>query len=54
VKEAVHELGHTLRLAHCSNAGCVMYFSNSLDDTDRKGDTYCERCVARLHAQRRR
>ncbi len=44
VKEAVHELGHTLGLAHCDNARCVMHFSNSLLDTDIKGKQFCERC----------
>jgi len=44
VKEAVHEIGHTLGLPHCRNPECVMFFSNSILDTDRKGSTFCERC----------
>jgi len=44
VKEAIHELGHTLGLHHCRYAKCVMFFSNSLLDTDRKGSTFCEKC----------
>jgi archaemetzincin len=44
VKEAVHELGHTFGLNHCKNIKCVMYFSNSLYDTDVKGRNFCERC----------
>ena len=48
VKEAVHELGHTLGLSHCDRPSCVMYFSNSLSDTDRKGEDYCETCSRKL------
>ncbi len=46
--EAVHELGHTYGLNHCSNPHCVMFFSNSLMDTDRKGSEFCPRCKALL------
>lgn len=48
VTEVVHELGHTLGLQHCPDARCVMHFSNSLVDTDRKGIKYCERCREKL------
>lgn len=41
-KEAVHELGHTYGLAHCPDLKCVMFFSNSLMDTDRKSSSFCE------------
>lgn len=48
LKEAVHELGHTFGLAHCRNPDCVMRFSNSLADTDRKGTGFCAICRRRL------
>jgi len=48
LKEAVHELGHTFRLAHCSNPSCVMFFSNSLLDTDRKTSDFCQVCRRKL------
>lgn len=46
--EAVHELGHTYGLGHCKNPRCVMFFSNSLMDTDRKGPEFCSKCGGRL------
>jgi len=46
--EAVHELGHTYGLPHCKNPRCVMFFSNSLSDTDRKGYEFCPRCLKKL------
>lgn len=48
VKEAVHELGHTTGLKHCPNPECVMFFSNSLDDTDRKQAAFCSQCRPKL------
>jgi len=48
VKEAVHELGHTYGLGHCRNLRCVMCFSNSLRDVDRKGRDFCPSCRRRL------
>jgi len=53
LKEAMHELGHTLGLAHCADPGCVMWFSNTLGETDRKGAAYCSRCEERLRLARR-
>ncbi len=48
VKEAVHEIGHTLGLAHDEErAGCVMHFSRTLADTDRKGRDYCPACASK-------
>jgi archaemetzincin len=47
-KEAVHELGHTMGLNHCSNPFCVMYFSNSIFETDRKQSLFCSKCHLKL------
>jgi archaemetzincin len=49
VKEAVHEIGHTLGLRHCLRSSCVMHFSNSISDTDIKQSLFCDRCD--LHAK---
>ncbi|MHC4278344.1 MAG: archaemetzincin family Zn-dependent metalloprotease [Planctomycetota bacterium] len=46
--EAVHELGHTYGLGHCRNPRCVMFFFDSLIDTDRKGPGFCPVCKDRL------
>jgi len=48
-KEAIHELGHTFGLAHCSNPRCVMSFSNNILEVDGKSSTFCNVCRRRLH-----
>ena len=48
LKEAVHELGHTLGLMHCSRSSCVMHFSNSISDTDIKHSLFCDRCYSHV------
>jgi archaemetzincin len=46
--EAIHELGHSYGLAHCGDIHCVMWFSNSLAETDRKGTRFCPTHAAEL------
>ena len=51
VKEAVHEVGHLIGLGHCDNPTCVMFFSNSIFDTDRKGTLLCKKCKSSIIIQ---
>ncbi len=44
VKEAVHELGHTFGLRHCSDWRCVMSSSHGVERLDVKGAEFCPRC----------
>ena len=44
VKEAVHVIGHYLGLSHCRHPFCVMAFSPSAEDIDRKQKYICNGC----------
>ena len=44
LKEAIHEVGHTLGVRHCPRSSCVMHFSNSIFDTDKKESMFCDEC----------
>lgn len=48
LKESIHEIGHLIGLKHCPNKNCAMYFSNCLNDTDRKGKGLCKGCELKL------
>jgi len=51
-KEITHEAGHLYGLGHCDDPRCVMYFSNSIYDTDRKTPYFCQRCRRQLFRAR--
>jgi archaemetzincin len=50
--EAIHELGHTYGLSHCADPTCVMWFSNTLAESDRKGTRFCPRHAREIAAKR--
>ncbi len=49
IKEIYHELGHNFGLIHCQDWDCVMHSSNSIEEVDLKGDTYCKKCFSSLN-----
>jgi archaemetzincin len=46
--EAVHELGHTLRLTHCHDYQCAMAASHAVEWIDIKDSGFCEECLSRV------
>ena len=46
LKEALHELGHTFGLRHCSDYLCVMSSSHSAERIDLKQAEFCPACAA--------
>ena len=47
-KEAIHELGHTFGLVHCSTPGCVLGASTYVEDIDQKSAQICPDCRAQI------
>ena len=48
VKESIHEVGHMLGLSHCNRKGCVMTFSNTIGEVDKKTKYLCDMCKLQL------
>jgi archaemetzincin len=48
LKEAVHELGHTLELTHCDDYRCAMSASHSVELIDLKENAFCGTCADRV------
>jgi archaemetzincin len=44
IKEAVHEVGHTLDLTHCEDYSCAMAPSHAVEWIDLKEATLCRDC----------
>jgi archaemetzincin len=44
IKEAVHEVGHTLNLTHCGDYHCVMASSHAVEWIDLKESALCGTC----------
>jgi archaemetzincin len=50
LKEAVHEIGHTLALTHCEDYQCAMAPSHAVEWIDLKEVSLCEACRTRVFA----
>jgi archaemetzincin len=48
LKEAVHEVGHTLELTHCQDYRCAMAASHAVEWIDIKEDAFCPDCYGKI------
>jgi archaemetzincin len=48
LKEAVHEVGHTVSLAHCTDYRCAMASSHAVEWIDLKESWLCQACQERV------
>jgi archaemetzincin len=51
VREALHETGHMLGLAHCRDPRCVMRFSATAEEVDLKPAAYCPACLPQARGE---
>jgi archaemetzincin len=54
LKEAVHELGHTFGLIHCSQPKCVMNSSTYVENIDQKPTEFCPLCQKSIKIEKSR
>ena len=50
IKEAIHEVGHTYGLPHCTVPRCVMNSATYIDDVDEKSAGFCNSCASVIKA----
>ena len=48
ITESIHQMGMIRGLAQCPNNRCVMFFSSTVQETDKKGPVFCANCRKRL------
>ena len=51
LKEAVHELGHTLDLRHCEDYRCAMASSHAVEWIDLRESTLCHSCQSQVESK---
>ena len=52
LKEAIHELGHTFGLIHCSQPKCVMNSSTYVENIDQKPAELCLSCQKNINVEK--
>lgn len=51
LKESVHEIGHTLDLAHCQDYRCAMASAHAVELIDLRESTYCDVCWSQVESK---
>lgn len=51
IKEAVHEVGHTVSLTHCNDYRCAMAPAHAVEWIDLKESWFCQACQERAFAR---
>ncbi len=48
IKESMHEIGHYVGLDHCRHPWCIMSFSSSVNEIDKKRKEFCKDCNIKM------